>query len=68
METIRNSEIMNRQWQNYQKDFDYAAGIEFREPAMRLFVSWKVYRYYKRQIELKRKKIAISFAYILCRM
>lgn len=31
METIRNSEIMNRQWQNYQKDFDYAAGIEFRE-------------------------------------
>lgn len=31
METVRNSEIMNRQWQNYQKDFDYAAGIEFRE-------------------------------------
>ena len=31
METVRNSEIMNRQWQNYQKDFDNAAGIEFRE-------------------------------------
>lgn len=31
METVRNSEIMNSQWQNYQKDFDYAAGIEFRE-------------------------------------
>lgn len=28
---INLSEIMNRQWQNYQKDFDYAAGIEFRE-------------------------------------
>ena len=31
METVRNSEIMNRQWQNYQKDVDYAAGSEFRE-------------------------------------
>lgn len=28
---INLSEIMNRQWQNYQKDFDYAEGIEFRE-------------------------------------
>jgi len=31
METVRNSEVMNRQWKNYQKDFDYAAGIEFGE-------------------------------------
>ena len=36
--------------------------------AMLLFVSWKAYRYCKRQIELKRKKIAISFSHILCRM
>lgn len=31
MEMVRNSESMNRQWQNYQKDFDYAAGISFKE-------------------------------------
>ena len=31
METVRNSEVMNRQWKNYQKDFDYAAGIEIVE-------------------------------------
>lgn len=29
MELVKNSEIMNRQWDNYQKDFDYAANIEF---------------------------------------
>lgn len=31
MEMVRNSEAMTRQWKNYQKDFDYAAGIEFKE-------------------------------------
>ena len=31
MEIVRNSEAMTRQWKNYQKDFDYAAGIEFKE-------------------------------------
>lgn len=31
MQTVRNSEAMNRQWNDYRKDFDYAAGIEFSE-------------------------------------
>ncbi len=31
MESVRNSEIMEKQWKNYQKDFDYAAGIEFSD-------------------------------------
>lgn len=31
MESVRNSEIMENQWKNYQKDFDYAAGIEFSD-------------------------------------
>ena len=31
MESVRNSEIMEKQWRNYQKDFDYAAGIEFSD-------------------------------------
>lgn len=28
---VRKSEPMNRQWENYRKDFDYADGIEFDE-------------------------------------
>lgn len=31
MNTIRNSEIMLRQWENYRKDFEYAEGIAFKE-------------------------------------
>lgn len=31
MDTVRNSEIMQRQWENYQKDFEYAAGIAFKD-------------------------------------
>ena len=31
MDTVRNSEIMQRQWDNYQKDFEYAADITFRD-------------------------------------
>ena len=31
MQVVRASEIMNRQWNNYRKDFDYAAGIDFDE-------------------------------------
>ncbi len=31
MEIVRNCEIMNRQWKDYRKEFDYAAGIEFPE-------------------------------------
>ncbi len=31
MEIVRNSEVMNRLWNNYKKDFDYAASIEFAE-------------------------------------
>lgn len=29
MDTVRNSEIMQKQWDNYQKDFEYAADIAF---------------------------------------
>lgn len=31
MPAVRNSPVMNSRWDNYRKDFDYAAGIEFRE-------------------------------------
>lgn len=31
MDAVRNSPMMNRQWGDYQKDFGYAAGIEFEE-------------------------------------
>lgn len=29
METVRNSDVMHKQWNNYQKDFEYATGISF---------------------------------------
>lgn len=31
MDTVRNSEIMQKQWNNYQKDFEYAKDILFEE-------------------------------------
>ena len=31
MNTVRNSEVMQRQWKNYQKDFEYATDIVFEE-------------------------------------
>ena len=31
MDTVRNSEIMLRQWNNYRKDFEYVEGIAFEE-------------------------------------
>ncbi len=31
MDTVRNSAIMQRQWDNYQKDFEYAADIAFKD-------------------------------------
>lgn len=31
MRTVKSSDVMKRQWDNYRKDFDYAAGIEFEE-------------------------------------
>ena len=31
MQVVRNSPVMNRQWDDYRKDFEYAAGIEFEE-------------------------------------
>lgn len=31
METVKNSDIMNKQWLNYQKDFEYADDISFEE-------------------------------------
>lgn len=29
MDTVRNSEIMQKQWDNYQKDFEYTLDIAF---------------------------------------
>ena len=29
--TVKNSDVMKRQWQTYQKDFEYAEAIEFDE-------------------------------------
>lgn len=31
MDTVRNSEVMKRQWENYRKDFEYAEGIAFED-------------------------------------
>ena len=31
MNTVRNSEVMLRQWENYRKDYEYADGIAFEE-------------------------------------
>lgn len=31
MRTVKSSDVMKRQWDNYRKDFDYAVGIEFEE-------------------------------------
>lgn len=29
MDTVKASDVMQKQWRNYQKDFDYAAGLSF---------------------------------------
>lgn len=31
MDVVRNSDVMIKQWSNYQKDFEYAADIGFDE-------------------------------------
>ena len=31
MDTVKNSEVMQRQWKNYQKDFEYATDIAFAD-------------------------------------
>ena len=31
MQVVRNSDVMKRQWEDYRKEFDYAAGIGFEE-------------------------------------
>ncbi len=31
MDTVRNSDFMQRQWDNYQKDFEYATDIAFKD-------------------------------------
>ena len=31
IETVRNSPVMQRQWENYRNDFEYAADISFDE-------------------------------------
>lgn len=31
MDVVRGSDVMNRQWKKYQKDFDYATDIEFAQ-------------------------------------
>ena len=31
MDTVKVSEVMHRQWNNYQKDFEYATDITFED-------------------------------------
>ena len=31
MDTVKSSEVMQRQWKNYQKDFEYATDIVFED-------------------------------------
>ncbi len=31
MDTVKSSEVMQRQWENYQKDFEYAVDIAFED-------------------------------------
>ena len=31
MDTVKTSEVMRQQWENYQKDFEYAADIVFED-------------------------------------
>ncbi len=31
MDTVKGSEVMQRQWKNYQKDFEYAEDIAFED-------------------------------------
>lgn len=31
LDKVRNSDVMKRQWNDYRKDFDYAADIEFED-------------------------------------
>ena len=31
MDTVKSSEVMQRQWKNYQKDFEYATDITFED-------------------------------------
>ena len=31
MDTVKNSQIMQKQWKNYQKDFEYATDISFED-------------------------------------
>ncbi|MBQ7653372.1 MAG: nucleotidyl transferase AbiEii/AbiGii toxin family protein [Clostridia bacterium] len=34
LNTVRNSEVMKKQWNNYKKNFDYASEIEFEETCL----------------------------------
>ena len=31
MDTVKKSEVMRRQWKNYQKDFEYVTDIAFED-------------------------------------
>lgn len=31
MDIVKNSEVMRKQWKNYQKDFEYATDIAFED-------------------------------------
>lgn len=31
MDTVKSSEVMQKQWKNYQKDFEYATDIAFED-------------------------------------
>ena len=47
MDTVRNSVVMQKQWDNYHKDFEYTTDVEFEEACnavvqlMDSFMGWK---------------------------
>ena len=52
MKTVKNSDVMKRQCDNYRKNFDYAAGIEFEETCDALAYDDKLVRDFVEKIEV----------------
>ena len=50
MNIVENSDVMKRQWKNYQKDFDYATDIEFEQTCksvLKIMDSLDIDKYFK---------------------
>ena len=51
MDTVKNSEVMQKQWKNYQKNFEYATDIAFEDACdvvVELMDELTNYKYIKR--------------------